>query len=405
LIIVFTLVLAFFVAGMPTPALATGPAFTGIVAKADTAETVSLNPAGMTRLKRPSLYGNPMIMYVNSNTEATIEGVEGKKKLNDSSIVFLPGIYYCRPVNDRWSVGIGPSGGSGIGTSYGNDWAGRYILDEWSQYFVGVAGSAAYRVNEKLSLGISLSVNYSQFTLKKAVANLPPGEPDGEYELEADGWAVGGNFGMLYEFTPQTRFGFVYRSELESTNDGEPDFSGLTPERETLLRQAGILNQDVSVDTNQPQIVIAGIFHDFANKWAMTLDAGWIDFSSWNIDNVEIGDTEIAKQSTDYQDIWVCTLGATYDWKPKWTLRSGIAYISSGVKKKDRTLFTRLDRMLGIGGGVEYHFNQKRSLAVDLTFMILGDGEFNIEDATLGGDIKGKYDEHYSVVLGISNIW
>jgi len=28
----------------------------------------------------------------------------------------------------------------------------------------------------------------------------------------------------------------------------------------------------------------------------MTLDAVWLDFSNWNIDNVEIGDTETTKE-------------------------------------------------------------------------------------------------------------
>lgn len=126
------------------------------------------------------------------------------------------------------------------------------------------------------------------------------GAPDGEFELETDGWAVGGVVGLLYEFTPQTRFGIAYRSEIEATNEGVPDFSGLTPARRALLDQVGILNQEISVDTSQPQSLIASIFHDFGNGWSMTLDAMWLDFSNWSIDNVTIGDTEITPDSTDY---------------------------------------------------------------------------------------------------------
>ena len=117
LIIVFTLVLAGLVAGVSSPTLAAGPAFSGITATADTAETVYLNPAGMTRLKGPSFFGNPMILYTDNSTEITVEGVEGKNKIDDDSVMFLPGLYYCRPLNDRWSIGIGPNAATGLGTS------------------------------------------------------------------------------------------------------------------------------------------------------------------------------------------------------------------------------------------------------------------------------------------------
>ena len=401
LLIFFVLVLTGLLDGVSSSVMAAGPAFTGITAKADTAETVYLNPAGMTRLKRPSFYGNPMILYTENSTEITVEGVEGKQKIDDDSFYFLPGLYYSRPLSDRWYVGIGPNAASGFGTSYGDNWPGRYILDEWSMYFIGIVPSVAYRVNNKLSLGASVSVNYSGYNLEKAVFN-GPGAPDGDFELEADGWAVGGVVGLLYEFTPQTRFGIVYRSELEASNEGDPDFSGLTPARRTLLDQAGILDQEISVDTNQPQSLLAGIFHDFGNGWAITMDVMWLDFSNWNIDNVTIGDTEITKDGTDYQDIWAGSLGVTYAWKPDWTLRGGFLYLSSGVEDEDRTLFTRLDAMWAIGVGVGHQFNERRSLAVDITYFQFGDGEFKINDAPLVGDIEGEYDKNYGLGLSIS---
>jgi len=127
LTIVFVLVLTGLLDGVTSSALAAGPAFSGITAKADTAETVFLNPAGMTRLKRPSFYGNPMILYTENSTEITAEGVEGKQKTDDDSVMFLPGLYYSRPLNDRWYVGIGPSAASGFGATYGKNWPGRYI--------------------------------------------------------------------------------------------------------------------------------------------------------------------------------------------------------------------------------------------------------------------------------------
>lgn len=58
---------------------ALGPAFSGIAATADSAETVVSNPAGMTRFNEPAVYGNPMIIYTKSSTEITACAVANPK--------------------------------------------------------------------------------------------------------------------------------------------------------------------------------------------------------------------------------------------------------------------------------------------------------------------------------------
>jgi len=399
--------LAFFLvffALMPS-AFSTGPAFSGIVATADSAETTVANPAGMTRLKQGSVYGNPLILYTKSKTEASVEGTGQKKTSSDDSWIFLPGFYYATPVGDRWAIGVGPYAALGIGVSYDDDWAGRYILQEWSLGFVGVAPSVAYRVNSKLSLGVSIPIMYSQYSLEKAVNNLDAGAPDGKFKFDADGFGVGINIGVLYELSAHTRFGFVYRSKVSVTNEGDPEFSNLTPRRKQLLDTYGVLNKEISFDTSIPQSVLVGMFHDFQNRWSFSLDALWMDFSNWGIENVEIGDTEITRQDGNYKDMWGLALGVNYELTPLWTIRSGAFYVSSVLDKKDRTAFMRLDEMWGVGFGFEYKYREKRSVGFDLTYIQLGDGKFTAEDVPGVGNIRGEYTKNYAVMFGISTKW
>ncbi len=397
----FTFAIAGIMALISFPASAAGPAFTGIAAKADTAETVYLNPAGMSRMKEPAWYGNPQIMYMDSVTEFTVQGQKGKNKIEDDGFIFLPGLYYVRPLNDKWSFGIGPNAASGMGTTYNDTWVGRYIIKEWSQVAVGVVPSVAYRVNDRLSLGFSLSINYSLFTLEKAVFN-GIGQPDGSFKLEADGIGVGGNLGLLYEVNPRTRFGMVYRSEVMAENEGTPELTGLSDARKNLLENAGVLDQKISMDTNMPQSMMVGVFHDFNNGWTMSTDVLWVDFSEYDIDNITIGDTSINKNNTtNYQDIWVSSLGADYALRPDWSIRGGILYASAGLKDEDRTLLSRFDAMWAVGGGVEHTFRSGRKTAVDLTYFQFGDGEFTV-DKTLVGTISGKYETDYGILLGVA---
>ncbi len=329
------------------PALAAGPAFSGMAAKADTAETVYLNPAGMSRMSKPTWYGNPQIMYTDSVTEFTVQGQSGRQSIEDDGFIFLPGLYYVHPLNDKWSFGIGPNAVSGLGTTYNDTWPGRFLIKEWSQVMIGIVPSVAYRVNDKLSVGFSLSLNYSLFTLEKAV--LDPGVGEGNFKLEADGIGVGGNLGLLYEVSPRTRLGIVYRSEVVAENEGTPEVTGLSAATKNALLNAGALNQDISMDTNMPQSVLVGVFHDYDNGWTMSADVLWVDFSSYEIDNITIGNTSINKDSnTNYQDIWAFSMGTTYALTHDWTLRGGALYLSSGLKDEDRTLLSRFDAMWAV---------------------------------------------------------
>ena len=395
----FIFLVAGLLACVSFPALAAGPAFTGLAAKADTAETVFLNPAGMSRMKKPAWYGNPQIMYTKKSTEITFPG-GGKQTIEDDGFIVLPGLFYVRPLNDRWAFGIGPTGTAGLGATYDDTWAGRYLLKEWSLVSVGVVPSVSYRVNDKLSVGFSLSLNYTLFVLEKAV--FDPGQPgDGSFELEADGIGVGGNLGFLYEVSPQTRFGVVYRSEVTSETKGTPEITGLSAATKNPLVNAGAFNQEISMDTNLPQSLMTGVFHDFDNGWTMSADVLWVDFSAYSIDNISIGTTTITKDSTTaYQDIWVGSLGATYALQTDWLLRGGALYMSAGLEEEDRTLLSRYDAMFAIGGGVEHTFSSGRKVAVDLTYFQFGDGEFTV-NAPVVGIISGKSDTNYGILLGV----
>ena len=104
--------------------------------------------------------------------------------------------------------------------------------------------------------------------------------------------------------------------------------------------------------------------------------------------------------TTEYQDIWACSLGTTYDLTHDWTLRNGILYLSSALEYEDRTLLSRFDAMWAIGGGVEHAFRSGRKVAVDITYFQFGDGEFTVNKPVVGS-ISGEYDTNYGISLAV----
>jgi long-chain fatty acid transport protein len=384
---------------------ALGSGFSGITASADSAETVVSNPAGMTRLRQPSLYGNLMVAYSRDKDQTTVQNTGQKQSSSDDSTVLIPAFYYVHPLGERWAVGIGPDAVAGLGASFDDNWAGRYLVQNWSLSFVGLAPSAAYRVSDKLSVGLSVPIMYSRYILDKAVFNLVPGSADGSFELKADGWGVGLNVGVLYELTEYTRFGLVYRSKVSAKDEGRPNFSGLTVQRQELLNRVGALDKVISIDTSTPQIAHAGLFHDFQNKWSCTFDVVWVDFSEWGLDDVMVGDTQINMRPVHYKDIYAATVGVSYELTPKITARSGAFYVSSGQDDEDRSPSMRIDQIWGAGLGCEYAFKMHRSVALDMTYVQLGEGKYTVQDVPLADDIEGRYTTNYALVFGLGVKW
>lgn len=99
-----------------------------------------------------------------------------------------------------------------------------------------------------------------------------------------------------------------------------------------------------------------------------------------------------------------CQLGAKYRASDRWSTGFGAFYISEGVDDENRTLGLPLDRMIGVGVGVERQFNKKRSFILNLNVVDTGDRPID-QSHPLGGRIVGEYDDHYFISLDIGFVW
>jgi opacity protein-like surface antigen len=91
-----------------------------------------------------------------------------------------------------------------------------------------------------------------------------------------------------------------------------------------------------------------------------------------------------------------------YAFRPDWSLRGGVLYLSSGLEDEDRTLLSRFDAIWAIGGGVEHALKSGRKVSVDITYFQFGDGEFTTTGPIVG-TISGEYDTHYGVSLSVAS--
>ena len=177
---------------LPSPARAASPAFTGLAAVADDAEGALTNPAGMTRLDRPTsslgaLFAQGFGSFEVDGERTTVDGGDPD---NSNDPIAVPSAYYVRPIDDRWRIGISLTVPSGFGSDNGGSWAGRYYSDSYSLVYVALTPAVAWRVDEHWSVGVGVGINYTLSNSEVAINTLLPGRPDGRLEADLDGIGV-----------------------------------------------------------------------------------------------------------------------------------------------------------------------------------------------------------------------
>jgi long-chain fatty acid transport protein len=388
--------------GAGSVAQAVGPAASGLVAPADTAETVRDNPAGLTRLQNPEWVGE-VVALATSSTDEISASTGGARSVASNGNFAIPAMYYARPWNDRLTLGISLSVPAGLGSNPGDATIGRYLLEKWTLGYLSLSPAAGYRLNERLSFGLALDLNYASYDYESAVFN-GLGQPDGTMRLKDGDFGVGFRLGALYELSPTTRFGLTYRSATTSHFSSTPEFSGLTPQRQAVLEATGVLTRTVTLESKFPQTLIAGTYHEFANGASATLDLAWVDFSQFGLTQASVGNTSIATSNARYNDIWAGSAGLAWPLRGGWTAKVGMAYASSGISDANRSYALRLDRIWGIGVGAAYRWTKEKSIDVNLTYYDLGTAPVSVGVPGIGS-LSARYSTNYAIGLNISFRW
>ena len=147
----------------------TGTASAGWSALAADASTAFTNPAGMTRLERSQLLAGvqPIIISTEFNPKAgtMVPGGGGDGGNAGGVLPYLSGFYVYR-LNEKWRLGVSMVSYFGLGLDYDDDWVGRYYAQEGNFITVAAMPSAAYRVNDWLSVGGGVGAVYGRFKAK-----------------------------------------------------------------------------------------------------------------------------------------------------------------------------------------------------------------------------------------------
>lgn len=391
--------------------LSSAPAFarpyplgTGLAASADSALTAGSNPAGATRFSRRVVNAEVLYFASDSEWESEFSGIGIQFNSKDSNTTVVPRFAIIQPINDRFSAAF-----TFVGTGFSDDlgnWPGRYFIKSYDSIFVSALPSIAYRIDDQWSVAVSAAITYTRFEQERAVLNVfDPGFGDGSSKTEADSVEVGFGLSTLYQSSERTRWGLTYSSEISPSRDADNRLSGLGPNTESAMRLLGVLDADLTIESTSPESIVAGVYHEFADRSAVTADLAWINFSNFRLSEFYYNGQSFIPSDTDYNDIFA--VSASYSWPVarRWLLGVGGAVTNQMIDDDERTMTLRLDALWSLGLAAEWLWTDSRSVMMSVSYLRMGDAPVTTPSLPVLGSLEGQFTSRNTLLFQIGMSW
>lgn len=397
-----------------------GNAYAGTGAEADDASTEFFNPAGMTRLDTPQFVISGT--YINLNVDSHINSATstfstgpivtntflgtlspftpppgavttGPTEVRPGTYANIPAFHFVYPICHKWAVGFGVTAPFGLETNYPDDSLARFLATDSAIEVINLGPSIAYQLTNAFSLGAGLDSQYMSATFDQDIPSLSGNFPDGTFTNEGDSWGLGWHAGALFQFSPETRVGFTYHSQVHHeikglaiakvnvifpTINGIPIIGSLTPPP---------LNIDTSgnftANATLPAYADLGVYHDFNEQWAGMADVEYTDWSTIQdiVANYQGTIGDIIPNATlpfDFRNTYRVAAGINYKPAQKWTLRTGVAFDESPVKNDETRTFRLPDSnryWVALGG--QYIINDEFKIDVGYAHLFVTNSSIN----------------------------
>jgi len=365
-------------------ALSMGGAFVGL---ADDYSAIFWNPAGMAQFDKRVLgfYGTDVIPSGTYLLQVPAQaGLLTVVDAKTQSKHYLSGLLaYYQPINDYLVAGIGVYIPSGLGSAWdGNDFTGlsNGTAYEWESKIglVTISPGVSYKINDMISVGAALNINYGMFSMKRWAGNTdipqPPYELDlGQYEMNLKGWGFGATAGVLVKANDMLSFGATIR----------------TPNRVKFSGDASLSNVDLlgfkessEAETRTPHLtfplwIAGGVAFRPLPGLTLTGDLQWTQWSTldqielkftdpyWNLFMMQSGEN---KMHLEWKDALQIRFGAEYMLRENLALRGGYYYDPTPTPDKTMNFLLPSYTFNVFTVGLGYTLN---GLVIDLGFEFL----------------------------------
>jgi len=273
---------------------------------------------------------------------------------NAGGSINIPSFSYVNSLTDDISLGFSLVVPFGNSLDYDDDWEGSNVATHISMQTLQAMPSVAYRINEQFSLGFGITANETEVAQELKLMGM-------DVELAADSLDYGWTLGGLYELNNEHRFGFVYRSQVDSDMEGDA----------TIADES----YDTRLNWETPaSIVISGV-HQVSPKTSILWDIGRTFYSAFETTVVEVDGFPLLSEielERNWKDANRYAIGTQYQLTNTLILQAGYSLDESTVDTEDRSADLPLNDIHRYTAGALYQATESTGLAFGLEYADLG---------------------------------
>lgn len=382
-----------------------GKAYSGRASDVQDATIVYGNPAGISKLAGEHISGGISIIDARtriSSVDASVAGTSSGDMV--PSPLLVPSGFYTLQLNQDWHLGLGiyaPFGGT---TDYESAYQGRYRSSRTEVRVLTLQPTVSYRINDRWSIGIGPTINQMNGLLESKIDNRAvQGQGDGTVKVTGDDTALGFNVGIMFDPSDDLTLGLAYHSKVNYTLKGTTKVSGANGLLGSIpaLGLPGLNGKyDASMNFTTPETIDASAtwrFNDRLNFSVGALWSRWSRVAELNVQNTGVPSSYAAFDSIvdtlKWRDTWSFSTGLAYRLNKTWEIRTGIAYeptpmpnqyTSTRAPTGDRKIFT-----LGL------NWQATKQTSLDLGYGYIHEDTVKVSQATTQGGLRPGYSAHY----------
>ncbi len=333
------------------------------------ATSIHFNPGAMAFMqgKFDFSMGTSGVLSENS----FVHGVTGGKSESDNPMGTPLYFYGAGKISENLVAGIGITTPYGNSLKWGDNWDGRYLIQDIKLQTIFVSPTLSYKLNEKLSVGAGMVMAFGGVDLNRALYLRPLNAafPDGKVNLKGNTTAYGYTAGIFYQISDKLSSGLSYRSKvLLKIDDGDADFT-VNPAVATLFPDGKFASE-----LPMPSNLTLGLGWQANEKWFFAFDlqmVGWSAYESLDFDfasnTAAVQDSKTPKK---FENTMIYRLGASYTPTSSIVLRAGVYYDETPVQDYYLTPETPGTNKVGSSFGLSWLLNDKLSIDASLLRII-----------------------------------
>ncbi len=297
----------------------------------------------------------------------------------------IPASFNVWQLTDRLYVGLSNTAPFGLRSKPGGNtgyWAGQTYGRSATIRTVNVAPSIAYKINDWISVGAALQIQYIHVDLKQALGVTANAN---QLQLRGDSYDLGYRLGVTLTPFQGTNIGIAYRSGFDHGLKGQG----------RLQTPGGTFITPVKLNVPLPGSVVVGLSQVINEQWQAHIGVEWTNwkrFGTLPVINATTG-AQFALPGAppvpvnlrfNYKDSWFFSGGLEYKYTQALTLRAGIGYELSAIDDSSRSPLISDNDRLWLSAGLSYKISEKLNFDLGYTYINVNKARFRYAP----GDIR-----------------